>query len=75
MINNIDTIQFKDSEDFIDLDPIIHDLVLLDNPIKQLCIGDCKGLCSNCGTNLNKSLCKCADTCTDHRWDELKKIN
>ncbi|MDP7196888.1 MAG: DUF177 domain-containing protein [SAR202 cluster bacterium] len=74
LINNIDTIPFKDSEDFIDLDPIIHDLVLLDSPIKQLCSDDCKGLCTNCGINLNKSLCKCAGTGDDHRWDELKKL-
>ena len=75
LINNSEIILFKDSEDFIDLGPVIHDLILLDNPLKELCKNNCKGLCSNCGTDLNKSLCKCVKSNNDHRWDKLKKIN
>ena len=74
LINNTDIILFKDSEDFIDLSPVIHDLILLDDPLKRLCRNDCKGLCSNCGADLNKSVCKCTKSNNDHRWDKLKKL-
>ena len=42
LTNNTDIIFFKDSEDFIDLGPVIHDLILLDSPFKQLCADNCK---------------------------------
>ena len=74
LINNTDIILFKDSEDFIDLGPIIYDLILLDSPLKRLCTDNCKGLCYNCGKDLNKALCKCMKPNSDHRWDKLKKL-
>ena len=72
--NNIDVIQFLDSEDFVDISSVIHDLILLEIPIKKLCSNNCKGLCSNCGINLNEFKCKCNFTEDNNRWDELKKI-
>ena len=74
LANNTDIIFFKDSEDFIDLGPVIYDLILLDSPLKQLCADNCKGLCSNCGKDLNKALCKCVKSNSDHQWDQLKKL-
>ena len=74
LTNNTDIIFFKDSEDFIDLGPVIYDLILLDSPLKQLCADNCKGLCSNCGKDLNKALCKCVKSNSDHQWDQLKKL-
>ena len=72
--NNIDVIQFLDSEDFVDIGSVIHDLILLEIPIKKLCSNNCKGLCSNCGINLNTLKCKCKFIEHDNRWDKLKKI-
>ena len=74
LINNTEIILFKDSEEFIDLDPVIHDLILLDNPLKRLCTTNCKGLCPNCGTDLNKSSCKCVKSNDNDNWDKLKKL-
>ena len=73
--NNIDVIQFLDSEDFVSLSPLIRDLILLENPIKKLCSKECKGLCANCGTNFNKLDCECEISIEDNRWIELKKLN
>ena len=72
---NIDIIQFLDSEDFVSLNPLIRDLILLENPIKKLCSKECKGLCANCGTNFNKLDCECEISIEDNRWIELKKLN
>ena len=46
----------------IDLSPDIRDQIILDYPINPLCSPDCKGLCPNCGKNLNEGGCSCAIT-------------
>lgn len=43
----------------IDLDPDIREEIILDYPIKPLCRLDCKGLCPECGKNLNEGICNC----------------
>ncbi len=43
----------------INLDEAIRDTILIEKPIKILCLNDCKGLCISCGTNLNESKCSC----------------
>ncbi|RKY31833.1 MAG: hypothetical protein DRP74_03980 [Candidatus Omnitrophota bacterium] len=51
--------QANKSQPIIDLDPEIKQEVILDYPIKTLCRPDCKGLCPDCGENLNEGECKC----------------
>lgn len=52
----------KDSEDdeasrvegdFVDLEPVLRDAVVLDLPFIPLCSADCAGLCPRCGADLN----------------------
>lgn len=43
----------------IELDDKIKDEIILDYPIKILCRPDCKGLCPQCGKNLNEGPCGC----------------
>jgi uncharacterized protein len=45
--------------DTIDIDEDIRQEMLLDYPMKLLCRPDCKGLCPNCGQNLNIGECDC----------------
>ncbi|MBC8346630.1 MAG: DUF177 domain-containing protein [Candidatus Marinimicrobia bacterium] len=71
---NIDVIHFSNSEEFIDLSPIIHDLILLEEPLKRLCNESCRGLCPNCGNDLNESQCSCAPKGEDSRWGQLKEL-
>jgi uncharacterized protein len=42
----------------IDFEPIIHDYLLMEMPIKPVCQSDCMGLCDICGQNLNQSVCE-----------------
>ena len=72
---NVDVIQFADTEEFIDLSSVIHDLVLLEEPIKRLCKKSCKGLCPACGKNLNETTCTCTVSEYRSRWDALKNLN
>ena len=43
----------------LDLDELIREDIILDLPYVFLCSEDCKGLCSQCGANLNKNPCAC----------------
>ena len=47
------------SGDSIDLRAVLTEQVLLDLPMKILCSDDCKGLCSQCGADLNGDDCGC----------------
>ena len=58
----------------IDLRPAVRENWLLAVPAYVQCSEDCKGLCPNCGTNLNESTCNCSTTTTDPRWDALRKL-
>lgn len=43
----------------LDLEELVNEEVSLNLPSKILCRKDCKGLCSQCGANLNVSKCDC----------------
>lgn len=42
---------------YIDLEPLIREYTFLEIPIKPICKIDCKGLCGECGQNLNDKDC------------------
>jgi uncharacterized protein len=60
--------------DFIDLEPIICEQIILQMPIKALCSEECKGLCPQCGANLNTSFCNCHLNFVDNRMAVLKNF-
>jgi len=43
---------------YIDLGKPIRDYLLLDLPINLVCKPDCKGICVECGVNLNRETCE-----------------
>lgn len=43
----------------LDLQELVNEEVSLNLPTKILCSDDCKGLCPQCGANLNVSKCDC----------------
>lgn len=44
----------------IDLTDTIREAIIVRLSVKPLCSEDCKGLCSNCGSNLNEGVCNCS---------------
>ena len=60
--------------DAIDLGQLIMEQFQLALPMKPLCREDCKGLCPNCGTNLNTGTCDCNVKWEDPRLAALKAI-
>jgi uncharacterized protein len=69
-----DEIQLKISEGCVDLEEIIKQMIYLSMPMKSVCKKDCKGICPNCGVNLNLEECKCEDNLADPRFDKLKDL-
>jgi uncharacterized protein len=43
----------------VELDDEIRQEIILDYPMKIICKAECKGLCPNCGQNLNTGECDC----------------
>lgn len=43
----------------IDIEKTAYDALCLEIPTKVLCSDDCRGLCCNCGKNLNFEQCEC----------------
>jgi uncharacterized protein len=58
----------------IDLAPALREQILLAVPPSPLCDEACKGLCPQCGKDLNQGDCGCERRSIDPRWAALKDI-
>jgi uncharacterized protein len=58
----------------IDFTDRLIEYLILTMPMKNLCKPDCKGICPDCGEDLNFESCQCTHTATDPRWEELRKL-
>ena len=67
-----DVIVFEDTG--IDIDDIAANSFLMNIEGKYLCQEDCKGLCPQCGADLNKGECGCQEKAVDPRWSALVDI-
>ncbi|MGB3713788.1 MAG: DUF177 domain-containing protein [Candidatus Promineifilaceae bacterium] len=59
---------------FVDLNPLVRQLSLLEIPMKPFCRPDCKGLCVQCGENLNLDACDCEVDNIDPRLESLRSL-
>lgn len=62
------------SGDFIEVNDIVREQILLALPMKPICREDCKGLCPYCGRNRNVEACNCESVFVDPRLVQLMKI-
>ncbi|OGN73835.1 MAG: hypothetical protein A2X25_03625 [Chloroflexi bacterium GWB2_49_20] len=60
---------------YIDLEPLLREYTLLEIPISPICKTDCKGLCRECGQNLNEKDCRHNQTDSDSPFSSLKSFN
>lgn len=58
----------------IDLTELIRDTLIINEPSQVLCQEDCKGLCVQCGANLNVSPCSCESFVVDPRLAALRAL-
>ena len=57
----------------LDLDGLVMEDITLEMPMQMLCKEDCKGLCPQCGADLNKGDCGCKKP-GDPRFDVLNDL-
>ena len=61
-------------EGSLDVIDLLREQFQLALPMKPLCSEACKGLCPECGTNLNRAQCDCTHTWEDPRLAALKGL-
>ena len=62
------------SGDRIDLKEGVQEQVVMAIPVRPLCHEHCKGLCPQCGANLNNGDCGCDKTIRNTQFSALKKL-
>lgn len=67
-----DLVSVTYSGDEIDFAGEVAEQILLCLPYKPLCSDDCKGLCFNCGADLNSAACSCSGTDVSMVFSPLK---
>jgi uncharacterized protein len=60
--------------DTIDISEEVEGQLILATPMRPLCSEECRGLCPQCGQDLNLKQCACVQEIPDPRWAELKKF-
>lgn len=58
----------------LDIEVLVYNEALMNQPIKVLCKPDCKGICKKCGKDLNKGDCGCDTFVPDPRMAVLQDI-
>lgn len=58
----------------VPLAAIAQEQLQLSLPMKALCSESCQGLCPQCGANLSRGKCECAESVVDARWDSLQEF-
>lgn len=62
------------SGDFLDLEPVLRDAVVLALPLQPLCRSDCLGLCPRCGARLDDVGAGHHHEAADPRWAALSSL-
>ena len=65
---------FTFENDRVELDELLRQEIEAASPIQVLCTENCRGLCSQCGANLNREDCHCSPEEQDSRWAALKDL-
>ena len=55
-------------------DEALREQIVLNVPFGVPCRPDCRGLCSQCGQNLNEGTCDCEEQTTDPRFEALRDL-
>ncbi len=58
----------------VDLEGLLREQIILLIPFKPLCDDVCKGLCPQCGANLNRETCYCRPETVNSPFADLAKL-
>lgn len=65
---------FPIDADQLTLLPMVRENILVVVPQFLLCQPECKGMCPQCGADLNEGQCSCDTPVTDDRWAALEAL-
>jgi uncharacterized protein len=63
-----------DENHILDMTDVVRQYILTSLPMQPLCKIECKGLCPDCGHNLNMGQCECKPVAADARWNVLGEL-
>lgn len=72
--NSESHIVFDEHTPMLNLAEVAWEQFMLSIPVNPLCKPDCKGLCTQCGANLNQGSCSCAHEESDPRMAALRNL-
>jgi uncharacterized protein len=58
----------------VDIDGVAREALVLSLPGQMLCSERCRGLCPQCGQDLNQGSCECGEREADERWNKLRDL-
>ncbi|MFH0917460.1 MAG: DUF177 domain-containing protein, partial [bacterium] len=58
----------------VDVAGIAREAVVLALPSQVVCSASCRGLCTQCGKDLNQGSCECLSVQGDDRWGKLRDL-
>ena len=63
-----------DARHTLDLREALRQYVITNTPMSPICKPTCKGLCPQCGADLNNGSCACSEDRQDPRWAALRQM-
>ena len=66
-----DSLVLHQSKGIVDLAEPLRECAVLALPLATICRDDCRGLCAQCGADLNETTCDCTQEEIDPRWEGL----
>jgi len=72
--DDVDQVLLIDEHHILDITELLRQYALVELADARLCRPECKGLCPECGQNLNQGTCSCTHTFTDPRLSILSQL-
>ena len=63
-----------DERHVLNISDAVRQYTILEQPFQALCRSDCRGLCPQCGANLNEAQCSCASPLATPAWEKLQTL-
>ena len=58
----------------LDVSDLVRQQIAVSAPMAPICRSDCRGLCPQCGRNLNEGPCDCGPQLSNSRWEKLRDL-
>ena len=69
------TYEIEPGQDSLDITEDIREAILLLIPAFPVCREDCRGVCMQCGRNLNEGPCSCKKKVLNDPWEKLNRLD